>query len=97
MMSCLSRAVEIGQELLCVTALAAVLGSDPGEGDPSADGVTDAVRDFRRLNYGDQSAPWVVRTMYSDRVLTWLTSKVLHAARDQGAFEDREEGGMPDE
>lgn len=94
-MSCLSRAVETGQELVCVTALAAVLGADTGENEPDVDRVIAAVRDFGMSSYGDVRGPWVVRTMYSDRVLAWLTTKVLEGAREQGVFEGQEEGGTP--
>ncbi len=86
-MNWLGRAVEAAQELLCVTALATVLGSDPEEGEPSRDAVMTAVRDFRREQYGDTHAAWTVRTMYSDRMLAWVTSKALQAAREQGVFD----------
>lgn len=95
MMSWLSRAAETGQELVCVTALAAVLGTDPDASGPNEDDVMDAVREFRTSTYGDVRGPWVVRTMYSDRVLAWLTRKVIEGAREQGAFEGHEEGGTP--
>ena len=73
-MSFISRAVEIAEEVVCVSALAAVLGADVEEAEPRVEDVIDAVQD-----YHDQTR--------DNSTETWLGGRIISVARDQGAFD----------
>lgn len=87
MMCFLSRAVEIAEEVVCVSVLAAVLGADVEQAEPRVEDVVDAVQDYHDQTRDSSTETWIARLLYSDRILRWLGGRIISVAREQGAFD----------
>jgi len=96
-MSCLKRAVEAAEEVMCVSAVAAILGADVEEAEPQVEDVVEAVQDYHSQSHNASTGSWLLRLMYSDRILRWLVRRTISAAREQGAFDHLDRVRQSDE
>ncbi len=90
-MGCLKRVVETAEEIVCVSVLSVVIGGDEEQAAPEVDDVVEAVQDYRGQSYGVTNHSWIMNLMYSDRILRWLSRRVIDVASKQGAFTDERE------
>lgn len=96
-MSILRRAIETAEEVVCVSALAAILGADAEEAEPEVGDVVDAVQKYRDQTGHIPANSWVARLMYSKRVLGWLSGRIITVAREQGAYDHIDTARQADE
>lgn len=96
-MSVLRRAIETAEEVICVSALAAILGADAEKAEPEVDDIVDAVQEYHDQTRDVPTDTWTVRIMYSDRVLSWLTGRIITLAREQGAYDRIDSARQADE
>lgn len=86
-MGCLKDAVVAAEEVVCVVALAAVLGTEGEAGEPQVNDVVEAVQDYHGLSHATDTRSWIMDRLYSDKTLRWLAGRVISVASEQGAFD----------